>query len=96
MPLKDDDLGIEVVCKVIGTETRVMKRLKRGDTVDIIGPLGHEFELNREKTVQVVAAGGNGGRIPLPACRGNIEEGVAPAGTPMEDVYKTALPFIGL
>lgn len=79
MPLKDGGLGIEVVYKVIGTGTRVMTGLKRGDTVDIIGPLGHGFELNREKAVQVVAAGGTG-----VACLFLLSEEISKAGLPLK------------
>ena len=60
VPLKGDHLGIEIVYKVIGTGTRVMTGLRKGDTVDILGPLGHGFELERNKSVQVVVAGGTG------------------------------------
>jgi dihydroorotate dehydrogenase electron transfer subunit len=60
VPLKGNRLGIEIVYKVIGTGTRVMTGLRRGDTLDIIGPLGHGFELNHSKSAQVVVAGGTG------------------------------------
>jgi dihydroorotate dehydrogenase electron transfer subunit len=60
VPLKGDRLGIEIVYKVTGTGTRAMTELRKGDTQDIIGPLGHGFKLNRNKSVQVVVAGGTG------------------------------------
>ena len=63
VPLKEDNPGIEIVYKVIGTGTRVMTGLKKGDTLDIIGPLGHGFELNRSKSVHVVVAGGRAPRV---------------------------------
>jgi len=60
IPLKGSRLGIEIVYKVIGTGTRVMTGLRKGDTIDIIGPLGHGFELDRSRSVHVVVAGGTG------------------------------------
>jgi dihydroorotate dehydrogenase electron transfer subunit len=60
VPLKGDHLGIEIVYKVIGTGTSVMTGLRRGDTLDIIGPLGHGFEWRKDKPVQVIVAGGTG------------------------------------
>ncbi len=77
--LKDGRLGIEIVYKVIGTGTRVMTGLKRGDTMDIIGPLGHGFELNREKTDQVIVAGGTG-----VACLFLLAEEISKAGLPLK------------
>jgi dihydroorotate dehydrogenase electron transfer subunit len=60
VPLKGDHLGIEIVYKVIGTGTRLMTELRKGDTLDIIGPLGHGFERRKDKPVQVIVAGGTG------------------------------------
>jgi dihydroorotate dehydrogenase electron transfer subunit len=68
-------LGIEVVYKVIGLGTRLMTELRRGETMDLIGPLGHGFELNREKAVQVVVAGGTG-----VACLFLLAEEISKAG----------------
>jgi dihydroorotate dehydrogenase electron transfer subunit len=75
VPLKGSHLGIEIVYKVIGTGTRVMTGLRKGDTVDIIGPLGHGFELDRNKSVQVVMAGGTGA-----ACLFLLAEEISKAG----------------
>lgn len=58
--LNEDALGIEIIYKVVGLGTGFMAGLREGDTVDIIGPLGHGFELNRNKPVQVLVAGGTG------------------------------------
>jgi dihydroorotate dehydrogenase electron transfer subunit len=75
VPLKGDHLGIEIVYKVIGTGTSVMTGLRKGDTLDIIGPLGHGFELDRSKSVQVVMAGGTGA-----ACLFLLSEQISKAG----------------
>jgi len=52
--------GIEVVYKVVGKGTRLMTELKKGDELDIIGPLGHGFEWYRDKKVHVLLGGGVG------------------------------------
>jgi dihydroorotate dehydrogenase electron transfer subunit len=75
LPLKGGPLGIEIVYKVIGTGTSLMTGLRKGDTVDIIGPLGHGFELDRNKSVQVVVAGGTGA-----ACLFLLAEEISKAG----------------
>ena len=79
VPLKGDHLGIEIVYKVIGTGTRVMTGLRKGDTLDLIGPLGHGFELDRSKSVQVVVAGGTGA-----ACLFLLSEEISKAGLPLK------------
>jgi dihydroorotate dehydrogenase electron transfer subunit len=79
VPLKDGRLGIEIVYKVVGAGSRVMTELKRGDTLDLIGPLGHGFELNRDKSVQVVVAGGTG-----VACLFLLAEEISKAGLPLK------------
>jgi len=75
VPLKGDHLGIEIVYKVIGTGTNVMTGLRKGDTLDIIGPLGHGFEWRKDKPVQVIVAGGTGA-----ACLFLLSEEISKAG----------------
>jgi dihydroorotate dehydrogenase electron transfer subunit len=55
-----DVIGIEIVYRVIGRGTGLMTLLKSGDGLDIIGPLGHGFEWNRDKRVHVLLGGGTG------------------------------------
>ena len=75
VPLQGNHLGIEVVYEVIGGGTRMMTGLRKGDTLDIIGPLGHGFELDRSKSVQAVVAGGTGA-----ACLFLLAEEISKAG----------------
>ena len=75
VPVKENHLGIEIVYKVIGTGTGVMTGLRKGDTLDILGPLGHGFELDHSKSVQVVVAGGTGA-----ACLFLLSEEISRAG----------------
>jgi len=77
--LKGDRLGIEIVYKVIGTGTSVMTGLRKGDSLDLIGPLGRGFELDRSKSVQVVMAGGTGA-----ACLFLLSEEISKAGLPLK------------
>lgn len=58
--LNQDSLGVELVYKIVGRGTSVMTRLRPGDELDIIGPLGHGFEWHRDKPVHVLLAGGTG------------------------------------
>lgn len=73
--LNGDRLGIEIVYKVVGLGTRLMTELSRGDTMDIIGPLGHGFEWHRDKSVKVLVAGGTGA-----ACLFLLAEEISEAG----------------
>ncbi len=73
--LRGDGPGIEIVYKVIGRGTRLMTELREGDVLDILGPLGHGFELRRDKPVQVIVAGGTGA-----ACIFLLAEEISKAG----------------
>jgi dihydroorotate dehydrogenase electron transfer subunit len=77
--LKEGGLGIEVVYKVVGLGTGLMTSLKPGDTVDMIGPLGHGFTVNRQKRDQVIVAGGTGA-----ACLFLLAQEVSDAGLPLK------------
>ncbi len=77
--LKGNRLGIEIVYKVIGTGTRVMTGLRKGDTLDMIGPLGRGFDLDRSKPMHVVVAGGTGA-----ACLFLLAEEISKAGLPLK------------
>ncbi len=79
VPLKGNRLGIEIVYKVIGMGTRVMTGVRRGDALDIIGPLGHGFELDRSKSTHVVVGGGTGA-----ACLFLLSEEISRAGLPLK------------
>jgi len=73
--LNGGGLGIEIVYKIVGLGTGLMTGLREGDTVDIIGALGHGFELHQDKPVQVLVAGGTGA-----ACLFLLAEGISRAG----------------
>jgi dihydroorotate dehydrogenase electron transfer subunit len=51
---------IDVVYRVVGRGTERMTGLRRGDKVDLLGPLGHGFEFVQDKPAHVILAGGTG------------------------------------
>jgi dihydroorotate dehydrogenase electron transfer subunit len=57
-------LGIELLYKVVGNGTEALACKKRGDTLDIIGPLGNGFDIkrtsNNERRTTILVAGGIG------------------------------------
>ncbi|MFQ5498274.1 MAG: dihydroorotate dehydrogenase electron transfer subunit [Candidatus Zixiibacteriota bacterium] len=56
----NQDKSIELIFKAIGQGTRSMSRLRKGDSIDILGPLGRPFGLPRKKDRTVIVAGGVG------------------------------------
>jgi dihydroorotate dehydrogenase electron transfer subunit len=52
--------GIEVIYRVVGLGTGLMTTLKRDYELDILGPLGHGFELKLDKKTHILVAGGIG------------------------------------
>ncbi|MFC1767527.1 dihydroorotate dehydrogenase electron transfer subunit [Candidatus Margulisiibacteriota bacterium] len=51
---------IEILFKVIGKGTLLLSELKKGDTVNLIGPLGNEFTVNKDIKEAVIMGGGVG------------------------------------
>ncbi|MCE9589267.1 MAG: dihydroorotate dehydrogenase electron transfer subunit [Planctomycetes bacterium] len=56
----DDGVWIEVVHRVVGAGTDWLSRLKPGEAVDLIGPLGNAFTLPEDKHVALLVGGGVG------------------------------------
>lgn len=56
----DDFIHIDVIYRVVGTATRWMESLSAGDIVNMLGPLGNEFPIRRDKTFAWCVAGGVG------------------------------------
>lgn len=54
---KDD---VEIILKVFGRGSRALSRLRPGDAVDILGPLGNGFRMPPENSTVVMVAGGVG------------------------------------
>ena len=52
------DGELEIIYKVVGRGTSILARKKKGDRLDIIGPLGNSFSrLTKAKTAVIVAGG---------------------------------------
>jgi len=51
---------IEIILKVLGRGTRMMSDLKKGDRINILGPLGVPFRLPRRSQTVIMVAGGVG------------------------------------
>lgn len=56
----DNLTGIDVVYQVVGKGTRLLSRLRTGDEVDLLGPLGHGFDIVQRKKAHILLAGGVG------------------------------------
>lgn len=52
--------GIEILYKVVGTVTSRLSRMKQGDIIDLVGPLGNGFEVAQENKKIFITAGGIG------------------------------------
>jgi len=55
---------IEIIYKVVGSGTEIMKDLHSGDPVELLGPLGEGFEPG-DPTVEKILVGGGIGLVPL-------------------------------
>lgn len=51
---------IEIIFKVVGRGTRLMTELRKGDVVDLLGPLGQPFRFPRKTEQAILVAGGVG------------------------------------
>lgn len=56
----------EVLYEVVGRGTELLSRLRPGDLLDVLGPLGRPFEINRG-TRRLLLVGGGVGIVPLVA-----------------------------
>ncbi|HUB25173.1 MAG TPA: dihydroorotate dehydrogenase electron transfer subunit [Tepidisphaeraceae bacterium] len=55
-----DGVNLEIIHRVVGVGTDWMSRLKRGDSVGIIGPLGNRFDLPGPGQLALLVGGGVG------------------------------------
>lgn len=62
----DEEAGtITIVFKVIGEGTHALAQFRSGMDLDVLGPLGHGFELNQQEGSTVLLIGGGVGVPPL-------------------------------
>ena len=52
--------GIELLYEVAGKGTELLSKMKAGGSLDVIGPLGHGFDIPAGKGEAIIVAGGNG------------------------------------
>lgn len=52
--------GIEIIYKVVGKGTRILSSIKKGDYLDIIGPLGKGFTIENKVKEHLLVGGGIG------------------------------------
>lgn len=55
-----DDSKIEIVFNVVGAGTKMLSQKKRGETIDVIGPLGNSFTIDESFDLALLVAGGMG------------------------------------
>lgn len=56
-----DTKDVEILYNVVGKGTKILSQRKRGDKLDIIGPLGNGFKIYKNsKSLKVLVAGGMG------------------------------------
>jgi dihydroorotate dehydrogenase electron transfer subunit len=65
--------SVQIVFNVIGKGTSVLGHKRRGDTVDVLGPLGVPFKLNSQDYETAVLVGGGLGIAPLPMTTGALK-----------------------
>ncbi|MFH0887716.1 MAG: dihydroorotate dehydrogenase electron transfer subunit [Planctomycetota bacterium] len=51
---------IEIIYQVVGKGTRLMSSMKRGEQINVLGPLGNGFTINKKADVSFLVAGGIG------------------------------------
>jgi len=56
----DGESEIELVYKVVGRATRIMRKIQEGESLDLIGPLGSGFAVKDGVTSVIAVAGGIG------------------------------------
>ncbi|HEY5674585.1 MAG TPA: dihydroorotate dehydrogenase electron transfer subunit [Malonomonas sp.] len=55
---------IEIIYKVVGSGTEIMQELHQGDRIELLGPLGHGFDLG-DPAEEKILVGGGIGLVPL-------------------------------
>ncbi|VEN73781.1 conserved hypothetical protein [Candidatus Desulfarcum epimagneticum] len=57
--------GLEILYKVVGKNTRAFSKLREGDEIDVLGPLGKGFSAPKDPDGRAVIVGGGIGVAPL-------------------------------
>jgi len=51
---------ISLLYKIVGQGTKQMSRLKKGTSLNLLGPLGHGYKINKQARTSILVAGGIG------------------------------------
>jgi dihydroorotate dehydrogenase electron transfer subunit len=93
--MRADDESIQILFSVVGAATNILKELKNGDPLDIIGPLGRPFGWETGFRTALLVGGGIG-IAPLPF----LSEKLAKKGKEVIHFFgtrtKSMIPQIGL
>jgi len=57
---EDGRTVVEIIYRVIGSGTRSLAKVERGERVSVLGPLGNAFRIDADRDVAVMVAGGVG------------------------------------
>ena len=52
--------GIHLLYKVVGEGTKMLSLKRKGEEIDILGPLGNGFDVEKKMSKAVIVAGGHG------------------------------------
>ncbi len=61
--IRDDNkktTGLQILCKIVGKATKALSLCKKGDMLDLLGPLGNHFKIPEQKGRVFLVAGGVG------------------------------------
>ena len=74
-----DETSVTLIYKTVGAGTEVMSRMKKGELLDILVPLGNGFDTGRNIGKTPVLIGGGAGVPPMyQLCRELMDKGAAP------------------
>ncbi|UCE17734.1 MAG: dihydroorotate dehydrogenase electron transfer subunit [Gemmatimonadota bacterium] len=53
-------MGVEILFQVVGSGTRILSSKRKGESIEVLGPLGRGFGVDHERRISVLVAGGIG------------------------------------
>ena len=79
--IRDEDgnlTGFDLLYKVVGRGTDLLSKVRVGETVEVLGPLGHGFSVSEEASRHCIVAGGTGVAPMLALAEEVLSSGVKP------------------
>jgi dihydroorotate dehydrogenase electron transfer subunit len=71
--------GFQLLYKVVGRGTELLSTVRAGDTVPVLGPLGHGFTIAEGATQHVIVTGGTGVAPMVALAEAMVRTGIKPA-----------------